>query len=200
MKTYTIKRVSAPVDWSAVPTLHVDEHLWLPSPDIHMDAQICYDETALYVHMRAVEPHIRAEYTGPLSMVCEDSCMEIFFCPRESDERYLNIEMNPNGCTFLGISHCRADNVRLAPMNEEELFQKRVNRLEDGWEIFYQIPVSFINVFFDGYKLEFGMVIRANVYKCGDLTVTPHYLSWNPVVNPTPDYHRSCDFGTMVLE
>ena len=57
----------------------------------------------------------------------------------------------------------------------------------------------FLRALFPGYELVSGTVIRANCYKCGDLTVKPHYLSWNPVVNPTPDFHRSCDFGAMIL-
>ena len=61
-------------------------------------------------------------------MVCKDSCMELFFCPDEHDNRYINFEINPNGCTFIGISHRRTDIVRLCPLNEEKLFNKQVNR------------------------------------------------------------------------
>lgn len=200
MKTYTICRVNGTPDWNQIPVLYVDEYLWGSTREIAMQAQICYDESAFYVHMKAVEPHIRAEHRAPLSMICEDSCMEFFFCPEENDDRYVNVEVNPNAYTFIGISHCRADNVRLCPSDEEELFCKTVTRTEDGWDLQYRIPVSFLRVFFPNYQLCAGKIIRANVYKCGDLTVKTHYLSWNPVVNPTPDFHRSCDFGRMILE
>lgn len=199
MKEYVIEYKQGELQWQSVPYLYVDEYLWGSPESIAMKAQICYDERALYIHMEAKEEQIRAEHTGPLSMVCEDSCMEIFFCPEEQDDRYLNFEINPNGCTFIGISHCRADNVRLCPPNEEELFHKQVYRTADGWEVFYQIPVSFLRVFFPGYRLASGKKISANCYKCGDLTAQPHYLSWNPVRHPTPDFHRSCDFGRMIL-
>ena len=43
-------------------------------------------------------------------------------------------------------------------------------------------------------------MIRVNCYKCRDLTAKPHYLFWNPVDHPTPDFHRSCDVGIMILE
>lgn len=200
MKTYTIQRVSGTPDWKTVPQLQVDQHLWLESDDIHMCAQICYDDDGLYVRMQAVEPQIRAEYNAPLSMICEDSCMEFFFAPDPEDDRYLNVEINPNCATFIGLGSCRADNVRLAPMKEEEWFQKQARRTADGWEVSYRIPLIFLRALFPGYTLESGTVIRANCYKCGDLTPKPHYLSWNPVVHPTPDFHRSCDFGTMILE
>ena len=200
MKSYTIHYVHTTPDWSTIPSLHVNEHLWIPSDKISMTVQICYNEDGFYVHMKAVEPHIRAEHNAPLSMICEDSCMEWFFCPQKDDSRYINFEINPNGYTFIGISHCRADNVRLCPPNEEELFHKTVQRTPDGWEVYYTIPVSFLRVFFPDYKLVSGLTVRANCYKCGDLTVSPHYISWNPVDYPTPDFHRPCDFGTMILE
>lgn len=200
MKEYRIISKTDDFQWSAVPYLYIDEYLWDSPKSIAMRAQICYDENALYIHMEAKEPQIRAEHTAPLSMVCEDSCMEIFFSPDEHDSRYMNFEINPNGCTFIGISHSRADNVRLCPPNEETLLRKNVQKTTDGWEVFYRIPVGFLRVFFPDYQLIPGRIIRANVYKCGDLTAQPHYLSWNPVVHPTPDFHRSCDFGHMILD
>lgn len=200
MKTYTIKRTEGAPDWNKIPKLKVDNHLWLPSEQIQMTAQIAYDQEALYVHMVAVEPDIRAEYRGVMCPVCEDSCMEFFFCPSPEDDRYVNIEINPNCATHIGVGSCRADSVRVIPKDEDALLQKQAMRTADGWEVIYQVPVFFLRSLFPGYALESGTVIRANCYKCGDQTEKPHYLSWNPVVNPTPDFHRSCDFGTMILE
>ena len=200
MKTYTIQRITGVPEWDKIPALQVDNHLWLPSEQIQMTAQIAYDEDTLYVHMCAVEPDIRAEYTAPLSHVCEDSCMEFFFCPAADDDRYVNVEMNPNGCTHIGVGSGRADSVRVFPKDEDALFQKKTSRTENGWELYYQIPVSFLRALFPGFCLEPGAVIRANCYKCGDRTAKPHYLSWNPVDSETPDFHRPCDFGTMILE
>jgi hypothetical protein len=42
--------------------------------------------------------------------------------------------------------------------------------------------------------------IRANFYKCGDLTAHPHFLSWNPIDLPKPDFHRPEFFGTLTLK
>lgn len=200
MKTYTVRRIAGKPEWKDIPATQVDCHLWLPSEQIQMTAQACYDDQALYVRMCATEPNIRAEYAGPLSMVHEDSCMEFFFCPSVEDDRYINFEINPNCATNIGVGSCRADCVRVIPKEEDTLFQKQARRTEDGWEISYRIPVFFLRSLFPGYVLEPGMVIRANFYKCGDLTESPHYLSWNPVEHPTPDFHRSCDFGVLLLE
>ena len=56
MREYIIKRISGTPNWNAVPQLQVDNHLWLPSEQIRVSAQIAYDEEALYVRMVAVEP------------------------------------------------------------------------------------------------------------------------------------------------
>ena len=42
-------------------------------------------------------------------------------------------------------------------------------------------------------------VIRANCFKCGDLTVQPHYMMWNETTSETPDFHRPQDFGRMIF-
>lgn len=125
--------------------------------------------------------------------------MEFFFAPVPEDGRYFNVEFNLNGCVFLGFGHGRHDSLRIVPEDIKTLFSVETERLEDGWEIFYTIPLSFLTQFYPGYTLEPGRVIHANCYKCGDLTPNPHYLLWNPSTSAVPDYHRPQDFGRMVL-
>ena len=68
----------------------------------------------------------------------------------------------------------------------------------DGWEVSYRIPLSFLRLFLPEFA--FAGVLRANVYKCGDMAEREHYLSWNPVTSETPDFHRPQDFGRMMFE
>lgn len=198
MKTYNITR-SAPTgpNWDAVPQLSVDHFLWLPSADIRVTAQFCWDDTAIYARYQAAEPNVRAEHNGPFSMVCEDSCMEFFLQPIETDPRFFNFEWNPNGCSFIGIETNSHDLIRLCPMNEKKLFQPWTARTSDGWTLEYRVPHEFVRMFFPAYHPASGGTVRANCYKCGDLTVQPHYMAWSPVRKSTPDFHQSCDFGVM---
>ena len=200
MRQYTIKKVTGEIDWAKVPTLDVDNYLWCEPLDIQMKSQICYSEEGLHVHLRAWEKDIRAELTEPMSMVCEDSCMEFFFRPVEGDLRYFNLEINPNGQMYIGFGPNMPKLVRLALQEEDTLLQKKWNYTEDGWEVFYTFPVSVIQVFFPGYELKSGMKIYANSYKCGDETVKPHFIAWNPVNLTTPSFHEPEHFGLMVLE
>ena len=197
MNEYRIQFVTGEPDWAAVPRLEAGNVLWTPDWGIHAFGQFCHDAEFLYVHLRAVEQDIRAEHTAPLSMVCEDSCLEFFFMP-EGEDRYFNFEINPNGCLYIGFGHGRADSTVLYRRNLRDLFAIRAARTPDGWEVFYRIPLSFLRLFWPGFT--FAGILRANVYKCGDLTAHEHYLSWNPVTSVTPDFHRPQDFGRMIFE
>lgn len=199
MNEYIIKRVSGAPDWSQVPTLEVSNILWLPDVGIRMNQQVCYDDTGIYVHQRCVEANIRAEYTGPLARVCEDSCMEFFFGIYEDNCRYVNIEVNPNGSIHMSLCVHRYNAIRMVS-DPKALLDLRTARTEDGWELFYKIPLSFLQLLNPAFALTSGRIIPANCYKCGDLTVQPHYLTWNPVTTEVPDYHTPNDFGRMILE
>ena len=200
MNEYIIKRIAGTPDWLTIPTLPVSNILWLPDAGVRMTQQICYDDTALHIHQLAVERHIRAENKGPMARVCEDSCMEFFFCPAPGSDRYFNFEWNAIGSLHLGLCSGHGLSVRLQPKNITELFSYHSARTEDGWEIFYSIPLTFIQLIFPEFSLTSGASFRANCYKCGDRTVTEHYLSWNPSTSETPNFHRPCDFGRMILE
>ena len=199
MRTHTIPRKPETLDWSLIPALPIDNLCWTPAIDITAQAQICYDADALYVRLSAQEAEIRAEHTGPVGMPCEDSCLEFFFSPIPGDSRYLNIEFNPNACMYLGMGSGIHDLVRLLPDSNNPL-QPCPQRIDGGWEIVYQVPTAFVRRFFPGYAPAPGGTIRANFYKCGDLTPQEHYLSWNPMSTETPAFHRPCDFGLLTFE
>ena len=193
-KSYSIVKVQSSPDWDLIPELSADNILWKPDCGIRAFGQFCYDDSNLYVHLRAVEKEIRAELTAPLSPVYQDSCLEFFFMP-DAGDRYFNFEINPNGCLYIEFGHNRSDRFVLYRSDIPDRFDIRTARTEDGWEIFYQIPLEFIRLFYP--EFEFSGALRANVYKCGDQTVKSHYLSWNPITSEKPDFHRPEDFGIM---
>ncbi|MBO7728836.1 MAG: hypothetical protein J6S50_10035 [Oscillospiraceae bacterium] len=184
-------------NWSNIPEIPIDNVLWEPGCGVRAFARLCYDDEALYVSLRAVEAHIRAEYTVPLSPVHRDSCLEFFFMP-ERGERYFNFEVNPNGCMHIGFGHNRADRVILARRDDMEFFCIKPERTPNGWAVSYRVPLSFLQLFYPDFS--FSGLLRANAYKCGDDTAHPHYLSWNPVTSTQPDFHRPEDFGIMKFE
>ena len=166
---------------------------------IETKVQLCYDEAAIYARFTVKEANIRAEETGDIGRPCEDSCVEFFFCPMPNNKNYFNIEMNTNLCIYLGIGSNRHDLCRMIQHDKNPLAAE-VAMTEDGWQMTYRIPVAFIQRFFSEFKAESGAMMRGNFYKCGDLTVQPHYYSWNPVEVENPDFHRSEFFGKLYFE
>lgn len=195
-KTWKIPRAEETPDWDAVPELEVSEILWLPDCGIRAFGRFCYNAESLHIRLRAVEENIRAEYTAPLSRVCEDSCLEFFFMP-EGEDRYFNFEINPNGCPYIGFGRSRQDRVVLYRQDAKQLFGIHTQKTPDGWEAAYRVPLSFLRLFWPDFS--FTGSLRANVYKCGEQTAREHYLSWNPVSSETPDFHRPTDFGVMTF-
>ena len=58
---------------------------------------------------------------------------------------------------------------------------------------------EIFRLFYPDFRLIPGIHFRGNCYKCGDRTEHPHFLAWNPVHTPTPDFHRPEFLGEMIL-
>lgn len=198
MREYTIIRKPDPFDWSAVPKLYIDNLQWTDPVQISAEGALCYDDTGLYVRLTAAEPNIRAEYTGLLDAPCEDSCLEFFFSPVEGDKRYFNIELNPKGCIYLGFGSNRYNLMRLIANSDP--FSVEPVLIPGGWMVTYHIPWSFIQLFFPDFNADSGVTMRGNFYKCGNLTLHRHYLTWNPVTLENADFHRPEFFGLLRFE
>ena len=198
MNTYTISRVKEKPDWSVIPSLEMKPVQSYPL-EIRAYGQIAYDEKGLFIHLWAYEPQIRAEEPKPYGNACDDSCLEFFFCPEKEDPQYFNIEFSASGCMYLGIGSGHHDLIRLVPDYTDCLFEPTIRILNGEWSIEYFIPFSFIQKFFSGFSPKSGKTIRANCYKCGDKTIQPHFLEWNPVSVKPHTFHSPKDFGTMVF-
>lgn len=194
---YRVVRVNAP-DWSAIEAVELTHQPWLEPCNIEAKAQLCHDGENLYVRMQTKETNIRAELTGVLDQVCNDSCMEFFFAPKMDDARYFNFEWNKLCNAYIGFGAERRTRVRQILKNPKDVFMPVSVDTEGGWAIEYRIPLSFIRMYVPEFVFE-GKA-ACNFYKCGDLTEIPHYLAWAPLSSEKPDYHRRWDFGTLVFE
>ena len=199
MKEYTVVRRPEVLNWAEIPAVSMDELLHPTQAQVTARAQVCYDDEYLYIRLCATEQDIRAEYTGLLDEVCEDSCLEFFFCPIPGDNRYLNMECNPNGAMYVGMG-TGVDNLIRLVFAERAPFVPQIQRTEDGWEVVHAIPYTFIRQFFPEFAPAPGYSIRANFYKCGDLTPNPHYLMWNAVPPaPCASFHQPEYFGKLIF-
>ena len=198
MRNYTIVKKPEALDWSKVPVAPIDNYLWVGEIDIFCTAQVCYDADAMYVRMSAKEKNIRAEETELLGMPCLDSCLEFFFRPYEDSMRYINIELNPNCCMWLGYRD--EDNKLIRIEEPSSILNAKAERTADGWEVVYQVPTALVQKYFPQYKPESGKKLFANFYKCGDLSAKKHYISWNKIDREEPAFHVPEWFGETVFE
>ncbi len=198
MKRYTIVKTNGMPDWDNIPAVQIDVERVKTDHGITAQAQLCWDEAGIYVRLCAKEKNIRAELTEKLDPIWQDSCLEFFFRPTE-DLHYFNIEFNANCALCLGYGTGKEDLTRLVVWNHMKLFTPEVIRTDDGWEITYIVPFEFVRRFFRDFTPKSGLKMYGNFYKCGDKTLQPHYMRWNPIPEGR-SFHSPEDFGSLILE
>ena len=75
-----------------------------------------------------------------------------------------------------------------------EAFEEKDGMFEWGVEL--SIPLDLI---FREHKPVFPQALLANFYKCADKTKKPHFLSWQPISLPKPNFHCPAFFGEIVI-
>lgn len=165
-----------------------------------------YAKQVLYLKFYVSEQHILAKHSSPNTATHRDSCVEFFIDPDQSGA-YYNFEFNCIGTTHLAYGPNRQkrsfippqlilDNLFTASTLGAEPFEERSGSFQ--WEMVVAIP-SELFVHHPDLRFE-KLVSRANFYKCADDTKQPHYLSWNAVKSPNPDFHRPEFFGRLVFD
>lgn len=153
---------------------------------------------AILFHVRGLD--LRAMEMEDNGSMWEDSCVE-FFVQDPSGEKYYNFELSCAGRLLAAEGANRNDRprrgaevlnrVRRFTTVEGAPFQK------DGgiysWTAGMLIPMDLFGA--AGVK-----ELRANFYKCGDKTAHMHFVSWNPIDLPKPDFHRPDFFGELILK
>lgn len=201
---------SQPVLLKELPALTVGIAPW-PEYRLVPRTQVRLGQSAegLHVGFRVWETNPRTEWRQHNEPVYKDSCVEFFLqpCPG-TDPRYINFEMNAAGTLLLQIGSGRNDRQFLDPagFNRFAIKTKEISPAQEQtapalpyWEAAYTIPFEWLTSLFPDFRPGPGWEMRGNFYKCGDETASPHYGCWSPVTSDQPDFHRSCDFGLLVL-
>jgi len=183
---------------NTIKTINWDAYPYLPDVKFAMS----YDKEYLYIKFYVKEHHASAVTQCNNGPVCEDSCCE-FFCSFD-ESGYYNLETNCVGAQLfgwhpVGASGQKASGEIIQSIQKFSSLGNEVPLSIKGnveWQLVLCIPAS---AFFMHPGLWFGkgMSIRANFYKCGDKTDIPHFVAWNPIVSPKPDFHRPECFGLV---
>ncbi len=161
---------------------------------------IGYGGGDLCVRFAVEEDSVLAERTETNASVCRDSCVEMFIAP--SPGGYFNFEFNCIGTTLVGCGNGRGDiqyldpdiiaRIRRQSSLGSDPFSERLE--PTAWHLTAAIPLEIMGI--SEEKLP-GHICSANFYKCGDCMSKRHYLTWNPVDIPAPDFHRPDHFGRI---
>jgi len=176
---------------------------WPEKPEVTVE--VSNDHENLYLHYRVKGEQLRAVTTEDQGPVWEDSCVE-FFCRIPGDDHYMNFECNCIGAMVASRRKGRAEEVqplsadRMARIRRTCSYPREAFEEKDGlfeWSVQLCIPLDLI---FGNRPPVFPQVLQANFYKCADKTKKPHFLSWQPIPLPKPDFHCPQFFVEIVLE
>jgi Carbohydrate-binding family 9 len=198
--------------WSKIHPIELTHYMGdKPEHFPRVQAKLAYDDQALYAIYRVEDRYVRAVANHHQDPVCRDSCVEFFFTPgTDTAAGYFNLEMNCGGIMLF--------NFQLIPWkNQITLKEDDVQRVQVAhslprnvepeiaspttWTVEYRVPTDlFAQYCPSARKPAPGVTWRANVYKCGDATSHPHWLTWAVVQDTKPNFHLPQYFGTLVFE
>ncbi len=163
-------------------------------PDVEFRIAYLYNKILLKFYVK--EKEIISNHKNDNEMVCEDSCVEFFVKPGNSDG-YYNFEFNSIGTVLVQYGSDRNNRKYLDKTLLKNI--KRFALVESlYWELFVIIPSELFckhNITnFSSSKF------TANFYKCGDKLSDPHYITWNNIKTESPDYHRPEFFKPISFE
>lgn len=165
--------------------------------------RVAHDGERLYLYYVVMGDAVRVVNTEDFGSVWEDSCVE-FFMQREGESGYRNFE-----CNLLGVMLSRRHESREKGVSQTDLMpaivrfgtiqhRYEMDKQVSDWTMYLEIPKQALG--FAKHESLGGQKIRANFYKCGDKTPEPHFLSWNPIDLPSPNFHTPEFFGLLELE
>jgi Carbohydrate-binding family 9 len=179
--------------------ISINQINWVDYPHcIDVQSYMGYSDQYLWIHYQIKGEHIKAVYHVDQDPVWQDSCVEFFI--RQGDI-YRNFEFNARGVCLSAYGENRNDRIPLDSESLSSILRFPTNGSDlnpdeaflTDWSLTVAIPLELIG-------LKSGTLFYANLYKCGDQTSIPHYISWSPIGTATPDFHQPSYFGALQLE
>lgn len=163
---------------------------------------MAYTADSILLRYNVAESSFKADYHRINEPVYKDSCVE-FFIAFNNEPSYYNLEFNALGTVLAGFGR---DNVNRLLLDSSVISQIQSHSsighpgIPGGvinWELTLKIPFSVF--FLHQVSSLQNISCRGNFYKCGDDLPQPHFLSWNPVTHPFPNFHLPDFFGEITF-
>ena len=178
MKLYNTYTFDNEINWQSVPEEKLSYFLWDSAKEYNVFFMMCFLKgQGIALRMRCDETQLRAEGKLRDDRVWEDSCMEMFICPFEHREEYINFEINCEGVYLSQFGTDRENRVFIKELTDIEADIK-TEITSDGWSLDAFVPCRLISEVYGEEFTADKCSIKGNFTKCGDLTKYPHYGSF----------------------
>src|SRR5690554_1965418 len=181
----------------------VNEISWFDYPYLPtVSFKIAYSTQSILLEYKVQEKHLKAVYLETNQPVYKDSCVEFFISFDKI--HYYNFEFNSLGTALVGYGtenrstrkHLPVDLIEkiktksiVTASKEESIDNSWILQLEIPFELLYNENIESLN----------GIEATANFYKCGDDLLEPHFVSWNEIESPEPNFHLPEFFGKVTF-
>lgn len=162
--------------------------------------KIGHNGSHLFVKYDVKETEVLARYKKINDPVYKDSCVE-FFISFDNDKDYYNIEFNRLGTCLGRFGAQRNNRVEISAEILKTIRYERMLRptntadLAINWTLTVAVPIQVFCFHSLGSLPDKSS--RMNFFKCGDDLSQPHYLAWNNIISPEPDFHLPEFFGKV---
>ncbi|MBN2610135.1 MAG: hypothetical protein JXB00_01120 [Bacteroidales bacterium] len=165
--------------------------------------KIAHTNYSIFLQYDVCENETRAEYSMHNKPIHKDSCVE-FFIIFEGELQYFNLEFNCLGACLAawGTSREKREFLNAEVIDQIEI-QTQIHRTgknglpKINWKLSLKIPIEIFKN--SNISQLSGQRARANFFKCGDKLTNPHYLSWEEINTPLPDFHQPVFFGDLIF-
>jgi len=165
----------------------------------HVQFSIAHCTDAVFLKYSVNEKFVRAIYDRSNDPVYKDSCVE-FFISFKLEEEYYNFEFNAAGTCLAGFGRHRNDR-RMLPKDAIRFIRHQTllktaatDNSNICWELTLAIPLKAFH--YHELTTLSQITCRVNFYKCGDDLPDPHFVVWNNIESPEPDFHLRDFFGS----
>ena len=167
--------------------------------DCNAGFSMAHTGSAILVKFYITGDYFQSSVRAINTAVNKDNCVE-FFISFDQDA-YYNIEFNCLGVGKMAYGAKRTKRQFLPASAVRKI--KVMNKLghangDFNWEMILYIPLEVFE--FDAISSLKGLTCKGNFYKCGDDLPNPHFLSWNRIESPEPNFHLPAYFGEIVFQ
>lgn len=197
--------------WQSVRGLEIKNIMGdVPSfiPTTHV--KMLYDNDNLYVIFHVEDRYVRIVTNTINGPVWNDACVEFFFSPDTLYPLwYFNLEVTGGGTPLMHYNLIpftdvtKLDTLDIATIEIAHSLPEIVDpEIKDSitWTLEYSLPLDLLKKYSNLTVPKQGVKWRANFYKTATTNSNPHYITWNFVDNPKPNFHLPEFFGTIVFE